>query len=46
MVAIPKELLDSVLDLIPKLVAQDEKVKADVENGAPVFEAMKKHRNV
>ncbi|KAL1973354.1 hypothetical protein VTN31DRAFT_5989 [Thermomyces dupontii] len=45
-VAIPKELLDDVLDLIPKLVAQDEKVKADVEKGVPVFEAMKKHRNV
>lgn len=45
MVAIPKNLLDDVLELCPKLMVQDDKVKADVEKGMSVFEAMKKHRN-
>lgn len=43
---IPKDLLDDVLELSPKLMAQDDKVKADVEKGMSVFEAMKKHRTV
>ncbi|KAH8697629.1 DlpA domain protein [Talaromyces proteolyticus] len=45
-VVIPQELLDDVLELCPKLIDQDEKVKADVENGLSVFEAMQKHRNI
>jgi regulator of RNase E activity RraA len=45
-VVIPKGLLDDVLELSPKLMAQDDKVKADVEKGMSVFEAMKKHRTV
>uniref|UniRef100_A0A093VPI8 Protein DlpA n=1 Tax=Talaromyces marneffei PM1 TaxID=1077442 RepID=A0A093VPI8_TALMA len=32
-VVIPKDLLDDVLELSPKLIAQDDKVKADVEKG-------------
>lgn len=45
-VVIPKNLLDDVLELAPKLAAQDEKVKADVNNGIPVYEAMQRHRNL
>ncbi|OKL60085.1 hypothetical protein UA08_04714 [Talaromyces atroroseus] len=45
-VVIPQDLLDDVLELSPKLIAQDDKVKADVEKGLSVFEAMKKHRNI
>ncbi|EED24376.1 DlpA domain protein [Talaromyces stipitatus ATCC 10500] len=45
-VVIPKDLLDDVLDLCPKLIAQDNKVKADVEKGMSVYEAMQKHRTV
>lgn len=45
-VVIPQELLDDVLELCPKLIAQDDKVKAEVEKGMSVFEAMKKHRNI
>jgi regulator of RNase E activity RraA len=44
-VVIPRDLLDDVLDLMRKLVAQDEKVLEDVNNGSSVFEAMKKYRN-
>ncbi|KAJ9215290.1 hypothetical protein DTO166G4_3175 [Paecilomyces variotii] len=44
-VAIPRDLLDGVLELMPKLVAQDDKVKEDVVNGSGVAEAFKKHRS-
>jgi len=43
-VAIPRLLLTDVLELMPKLVAQDDKVKEDVEHGMSVFEAFKRHR--
>jgi regulator of RNase E activity RraA len=45
-VVIPKDLLDDLLELVPKLIAQDDKVKADVEKGLSAFEAMQKHRNI
>ena len=45
-VVIPKDLLDDVLDLSPKLMAQDDKVKAQVERGMSVYEAMQKHRTL
>ncbi|KAK2877235.1 hypothetical protein FQN49_001310 [Arthroderma sp. PD_2] len=44
-VAIPNGLVNDVLDLMPKLVAADDKVKLDVLNGSTVFEAFRKHRN-
>ncbi|KAM5445555.1 hypothetical protein MaudCBS49596_007375 [Microsporum audouinii] len=44
-VVIPNGLIDDVLELMPKLVAADEKVKMDVLNGSTVFEAFKKHRS-
>ncbi|QRD83000.1 DlpA domain protein [Aspergillus flavus] len=43
-VAIPRELLDQVLDLMPKLVAMDDKVKEAVLQGSNVFDAFKKFR--
>jgi hypothetical protein len=43
-VAIPRLLLTDVLELMPKLVAQDDKVKKDVEHGVSVFDAFKRHR--
>ena len=42
--AIPEDLVDDVIDLMPKLVHADEKVKEDVQAGSSVFEAFKKHR--
>ncbi|KAL2215863.1 DlpA domain protein [Thermoascus aurantiacus ATCC 26904] len=44
-VAIPRDLLDDVLALMPRLVDQDNRAKADVENGSTVFEAFQKHRS-
>ena len=41
---IPKNLLDDVLQLMPKLVAADDRVKEEVAKGMTVFEAFKKHR--
>ncbi|KAL2814708.1 hypothetical protein BDW59DRAFT_176355 [Aspergillus cavernicola] len=43
-VAIPRDLLDQVLELMPKLVAVDDKVKEAVEQGLSVFDAFKKFR--
>ncbi|KAL9106525.1 MAG: hypothetical protein Q9227_008440 [Pyrenula ochraceoflavens] len=43
-VVIPQDLLDAVIDLMPKIVQADERVKADVKAGGSVFEAFKKHR--
>jgi hypothetical protein len=43
-VCIPFKLLDKVLELVPKLVAADEKVIKDVEDGSSVQDAFKKHR--
>lgn len=44
-VVIPSQLVDQVIDLMPKLVAADENVKADVEEGSTVAAAFKKHRS-
>ncbi|TWU73075.1 hypothetical protein ED733_003799 [Metarhizium rileyi] len=43
-VMIPREKLDQVLDMLPKLVAADDKVKDDVLKGMSVYEAFKLHR--
>jgi hypothetical protein len=43
-VSVPARLLDRVLALVPRLVAADEKVIADVEAGGSVAEAFKAHR--
>jgi len=44
-VSIPQSKLVAVLELLPRLVAADEKVIADVEKGVTVAEAFKKHRS-
>ncbi|PVH98998.1 DlpA domain-containing protein [Periconia macrospinosa] len=44
-VAIPKGKLDEILELLPKIVAADEKVLEDVKQGVPVAEAFKRHRS-
>ncbi|KAB8074129.1 ribonuclease E inhibitor RraA/Dimethylmenaquinone methyltransferase [Aspergillus leporis] len=43
-VTIPRELLDQVLELMPKLVAMDDNVKEAVLQGSSVFDAFKKFR--
>jgi len=43
-VAIPKDRVEEVIELIPKIVAADDKVKEDVSKGMLVQEAFKKHR--
>jgi len=43
-VAIPSELLDQVLEVMPKLVAMDDKVKEAVLQGETVNDAFKKFR--
>ncbi|OJJ49046.1 hypothetical protein ASPZODRAFT_157525 [Penicilliopsis zonata CBS 506.65] len=43
-VAIPQDLLDPVLELMPKLVAMDDRVKEAVVNGMSVYEAFQKFR--
>jgi len=43
-VVIPQALVDQVVDLIPKLVSADDKVKEDVEAGSTVQTGFKKHR--
>ena len=44
-VSIPKTKLDAVLELLPQLVAADEKVMEDVEKGVDVREAFRRHRS-
>ncbi|EXJ54097.1 hypothetical protein A1O7_09434 [Cladophialophora yegresii CBS 114405] len=44
-VVIPRDLLDETLSLIPKLVADDDKVKDAVQNGMTVAEAFKTFRS-
>ena len=44
-VAVPQGKVNEVLELLPKLVAADEKVIKDVEDGVSVKEAFKRHRN-
>ncbi|KAL3461433.1 hypothetical protein BJX64DRAFT_277904 [Aspergillus heterothallicus] len=43
-VAIPKDLLDQVLEIMPKLIDMDDKVKAAVEKGSSAFDAFQKFR--
>lgn len=43
-VAIPRELLDQVLETMPKLVSMDDKVKDAVLQGSTVNDAFKKFR--
>lgn len=43
-VVVPLIKVDQVLDILPKLVAADEKVMKDVEKGVSVRDAFKKHR--
>ena len=44
-VSIPQTKLDAVLELLPQLVAADEKVMEDVEKGVDVGEAFRRHRS-
>lgn len=44
-VVIPQGLVDKVLELMPKIVEADDKVKEDVMAGRTVVEAFKKHRS-
>jgi hypothetical protein len=43
-VAIPRDLLDQVLEIMPKLVDMDDKVKAAVEKGSSAFNAFQQFR--
>ncbi len=43
-VVIPQNLLDAVLELLPKLVGADDRVKEDVKRGVSVQEAFARHR--
>lgn len=45
MVSIPRDLVDAVLDLMPKLVAMDDKVKIAVSSGSSVHDAFQKFRS-
>lgn len=42
--AIPRELLDQVLELMPKLTAMDEQAKEAVAQGMSATDAFKKFR--
>ncbi|PHH68257.1 hypothetical protein CDD83_6180 [Cordyceps sp. RAO-2017] len=44
LVVIPRGALDRVLELLPGLVAADDKVKRDVGRGTSVRDAFKLHR--
>lgn len=43
-VVIPRDLLDEVLSLVPRLVQADDRVKTEVEKGMSVFDAFKNFR--
>lgn len=43
-VIIPKDKVDQVLEMLPKLIAADDKVKQDVLKGMSVYDAFKLHR--
>ncbi|KAI9846266.1 MAG: hypothetical protein M1837_004255 [Sclerophora amabilis] len=42
---IPQDLLDAVLDLLPRMVEADDRVKEDVKNGGKVQDAFALHRS-
>lgn len=44
-VVIPQSHIARVVELLPKIVGADDKVKEDVEAGVSVKEAFKKHRS-
>jgi regulator of RNase E activity RraA len=44
-VAIPRELLGQVLELMPKLIAMDDQAKEAVAQGMSVTDAFKKFRS-
>jgi len=44
LVVIPRDKLEEVIELIPRLIAADDKVKDDVANGMLVQEAFRIHR--
>lgn len=43
-VVIPQEKVGEVVEMLPKLVQADDKVKEEVRKGVTVKEAFKKHR--
>ncbi|KAF7507738.1 hypothetical protein GJ744_010167 [Endocarpon pusillum] len=43
-VAIPRNLLDKVISMVPKLVAADEKIKGDLQRGGNAASAFRTHR--
>jgi regulator of RNase E activity RraA len=43
-VIIPRDKVDQVVEMLPSLVAADDKVKEAVENGMSVHAAFKLHR--
>ena len=44
LVVVPQDKLDAVLDLVPKLVKADAKVREDIGGGSLVKDAFAKHR--
>ena len=44
-VVVPQDKLDSVLDIAPKLVKADDRVKEEVEKGMMVKDAFAKFRS-
>ncbi|KAG5982228.1 hypothetical protein E4U55_002173 [Claviceps digitariae] len=43
-VIIPRDKVDQVLDLLPRLTAADDRVKEDILKGVSVYEAFQRHR--
>ncbi|KAG5922735.1 hypothetical protein E4U42_005358 [Claviceps africana] len=43
-VVIPRDKVDQVLDMLPRLTAADDRVKQDVLEGVSVYEAFQRHR--
>ena len=43
-IVIPLEKVDQVIEMLPRLMEADDKVKEDVAKGMTVQEAFKKHR--
>ncbi|KAG6005104.1 hypothetical protein E4U21_000431 [Claviceps maximensis] len=43
-VIIPRDKVDQVLDMLPRLTAADDRVKEDILKGVSVYEAFQRHR--
>jgi regulator of RNase E activity RraA len=43
-IVIPQDKVSEVVEMLPKLVEADDRVKEEVKNGVSVKEAFKKHR--